>query len=128
VRAAGRCANTRAARRPLDACSESPKSIFMLKMFIQRNVLCYAVHRWKRIRLSIVRWYNRTFKAMYCTVHCWKRICTVYPLYVSIIEHSKPCTVCTVHCWKSICIVRYHTGGSMKLNACVLHLPYMVFL
>jgi hypothetical protein len=25
-------------------------------------------------------------------------------------------------------IVRYHSGGSMKLNACILHLAYMVYL
>jgi hypothetical protein len=25
-------------------------------------------------------------------------------------------------------IVRYHSGGSMKLNACILHLVYMVYL
>jgi predicted nucleotidyltransferase len=24
--------------------------------------------------------------------------------------------------------VRYHTGGSMKLNACILHLAHMVYL
>ncbi len=24
--------------------------------------------------------------------------------------------------------VRYHSGGSMKLNACILHLAYMVYL
>jgi hypothetical protein len=24
--------------------------------------------------------------------------------------------------------VRYHSGGSMKLNACILHLVYMVYL
>jgi hypothetical protein len=25
-------------------------------------------------------------------------------------------------------VVRYHSGGSMKLNACILHLAYMVYL
>ncbi len=25
-------------------------------------------------------------------------------------------------------LVRYHSGGSMKLNACILHLAYMVYL
>jgi hypothetical protein len=27
-----------------------------------------------------------------------------------------------------VSIVRYHTGGSMKLNAGILHLAYMVYL
>ncbi len=31
-------------------------------------------------------------------------------------------------CYLFTVTVRYHTGGSMKLNACILHLAHMVYL
>jgi hypothetical protein len=43
-------------------------------------------------------------------------------------EGSISMTHTVVEAPSSIFIVRYHSGGSMKLNACILFLTHMVYL
>ncbi len=52
---------------------------------------------------------------------CQEFIKLTYP-YWAYVQYIVNIQVTAIH------IVHYHSGGSMKLNACILHLVYMVYL
>ncbi len=68
------------------------------------KAMCYTIFWWKGICISIVRWYNRTFKSMYCTVLYIDGKGYVYYSYTGIIHRTFKVMYCTVHWWKRISI------------------------